>query len=582
MGDVTELCEKEIGILEATIVESHASGFYDHIDGFTIDDFEFPIAFLNSHWLLQFEGTCIPRRQELPKEAFYRHGDTFHRLVCISYTWETAEHPDPAGRVLRLVKSALGRLHSYQKFAGPAGVGGYTSLASIVQEYETSGSSEVDVPFGVFWDFGSLYQKPRRNDFENESFQHSLKYIQFLFMHPSCTVLRVSKSSSSTNLATGAGGDVQHDRLTYFDRGWPFAEMVWSSLFKKSYGRFLGCVYDISDYDTNASASFIKDGAGNEISFTEAIDVLAERFLKMARSPDRNFDSMIEIHQLRMGLLDASLPPSVQVRQPPLTPEEFETAIKTKSFMNGKNDSDILIKQYRHHFTKLLASERGLYCNDLGWSIEHVQKLSELVGAGFYSRVDVVDLSNIQLGGGTSDVSCLVRFMTANGSSLSQLQLSCTGLTHANAVQIAQNLPLNYQCRLTCIDLDGNPLGDEGINVLWPLLVQVWHVSLRRVGLSDDGVSDMTRALESSSMEEPPDGTTVCRMGKLYLDENLIRSTAALDQLYEKCETLMALSAKDNPLDTTPEYLNERRNPMPAYIATLLQQRLQDSARPEC
>ena len=116
------------------------------------------------------KGGVLPRRQELPEEAFisvkelkqmyYSSGDegdinddgSNHDkvlpLIVISFCWITAQHPDPKGEQLKTVAEALEREKA--KYAG----------LDVCDEDSDVGSSFGGFKeMGVFWDWPSLHQK---------------------------------------------------------------------------------------------------------------------------------------------------------------------------------------------------------------------------------------------------------------------------------------------------------------------------------------------------------------------------------------------------------------------------------------
>ena len=110
------------------------------------------VRLLKMSWLIAHHKArkILMRRQELPEEAFISvnelqrlygtgNGDGVLPIIAISFCWLTPAHPDPAGEQLAIVAAALE--HEQEKY----------STAS----RDFLGFQEM----GVFWDWGSIYQK---------------------------------------------------------------------------------------------------------------------------------------------------------------------------------------------------------------------------------------------------------------------------------------------------------------------------------------------------------------------------------------------------------------------------------------
>ena len=113
------------------------------------------VALLRMTWLIELAeaGGVLPRRQDIPEAAFIgveelkricrkaiadsfgnHNHDKLVPILTISFCWDEPGHPDPRGVQLQTVAAALRRLRD--EFAGYW----FTEM-------------------GVFWDWGSLYQR---------------------------------------------------------------------------------------------------------------------------------------------------------------------------------------------------------------------------------------------------------------------------------------------------------------------------------------------------------------------------------------------------------------------------------------
>lgn len=160
------------------------------------------IVLLDVSWLQRYEGERLPCRQHLPDEALVPYDEIsfgLKEVIALSYTWRSQDHPDPDRNTLEQVQKCL---------------------SSMPQRFRAHSSGKR----GLFWDYASLYQKPRSEE-QTKIFHEGLSAIPFLFMHPEISVLRVMEVISTEEVQG-------HNQTPYLERGWPFAEYCWSSLVK--------------------------------------------------------------------------------------------------------------------------------------------------------------------------------------------------------------------------------------------------------------------------------------------------------------------------------------------------------------
>ena len=115
-------------------------------------------------------------------------------VICVSYCWETPEHPDPFGRTLVKIAKAIRNLKT--------------------DEYAER------MKFAVFLDWTALPQKvngQERNAEDKAAFDDALSCMQVWYAHMLTTVL----------LLTGKQEGVS---LSYQDRGWPTFERLVSMI----------------------------------------------------------------------------------------------------------------------------------------------------------------------------------------------------------------------------------------------------------------------------------------------------------------------------------------------------------------
>ena len=115
-------------------------------------------------------------------------------VLCVSYCWETPEHPDPFGRTLVKIAKAIRNLKTDEDARGKK--------------------------FAVFLDWTALPQKvngQERNAEDKAAFDEALSCMQVWYAHMLTTVL----------LLTGKQDGVS---LSYQDRGWPTFERLVSMI----------------------------------------------------------------------------------------------------------------------------------------------------------------------------------------------------------------------------------------------------------------------------------------------------------------------------------------------------------------
>jgi len=158
---------------------------------------------LRGRWIVarNEEDEPLPRRQELPPEAFWdpmeleRHVRSHDVLiVALSYCWEEEDHPDPYGRQLEILAGVIER--------------------RLELKYPNGRRALLDV--AVFIDWCSLHQRPYGSDAERASFDRGLQDCYLWFAH---------QTSECWLLMSTAVGMVEYSK-----RGWPYFEVEISSM----------------------------------------------------------------------------------------------------------------------------------------------------------------------------------------------------------------------------------------------------------------------------------------------------------------------------------------------------------------
>lgn len=125
------------------------------------------IALLSLRWLLEERPQRLARRQDLEKQ---HHGQAHlsrrsaaellrsgrRRVLAVSYGWRTPGNPDPTGEMMQ-------------------------DLIFFLDKFVAKHHISLELTdFGVFLDFGSLYQSPRTSP-QNEAFRRALKVMASLY-----------------------------------------------------------------------------------------------------------------------------------------------------------------------------------------------------------------------------------------------------------------------------------------------------------------------------------------------------------------------------------------------------------------
>ena len=175
------------------------------------------MALLRGQWLvaLHRRGGIIARRQDLPAEAFWSAvelkelaktlgADFGVLLVALSYRWLSAAHPDPEGFHLAIVAQVAALYLKPDAERSP-----------LAAAFKRAGLCEVDVDFGLLWDFGSLHQNPRTDE-QTALFKQGLGDLPMWYGHAETTTWM------QPDLPTGFGERMLALGLaeTYDDSGW--------------------------------------------------------------------------------------------------------------------------------------------------------------------------------------------------------------------------------------------------------------------------------------------------------------------------------------------------------------------------
>jgi hypothetical protein len=348
-----------------------------------------PVRLLRLSWLLKQarRGAVLPRRQELPDEAFLSEaevralprghvGQAFEtcgclpdepsgwrdrfgrsdkplRIIAISHGWLTPEHPDPFGE--QLARFAKQVEHERQHCPGGCFEVGWSLFwnalcLGLCAGYccyviplvgQQCGDTDTQLPsgeFGVFYDFCSLHQKDangQRTAPEQAAFGTALKTMGMWYAHRLTTTVILSELPPGWPRSAEAVPFSPEDWLR--DKGWPSFE--------------------------RAVSGMIKRGTGD--SFRRIVDTAVPR---------------------RFGS---------EYRAPPMHPREFAAALSRKVFSNG-DDCEVVARLYADAFNAALGEAWALAFSQLEWKDADADAFAKVLP--LLRRVETLDLSFNRIG----------------------------------------------------------------------------------------------------------------------------------------------------------------------------------------
>ena len=267
-----------------------------------------PVRLLRLSWLLKQarRGAVLPRRQELPEEAFlseaevralprghvgqafetcgslsdepsglrdrFGHSDKPLRIISISHGWLTPEHPDPFGE--QLARFAKQIEHERQHCPGSCfevgcslccnalclGLGAGYCCYVIPLVGQQCGDTDTQLPsgeFGVFYDYCSLHQKDadgQRTQPEQAAFGTALQTMGMWYAHRLTTTVILSELPPGwPRSAEDAPFFPEEGWLR--GKGWPSFERAVSGMIKRETGDSFRRIVDPTPRFRAASAA---------------------------------------------------------------------------------------------------------------------------------------------------------------------------------------------------------------------------------------------------------------------------------------------------------------------------------------
>ena len=307
-----------------------------------------PVRLVDAHYFLGLAGYAkedgkfrlaaqprpMPRRQDLPDEAFLSHEQVQSarslgiadclRIVIVSHPWLQPDHCDPKCANLEVLGRAI--------------------RAIVVHRRGT---------VAIFLDFLSLHQKDAdgvRTANEADLFGRALSSLSDLYSHPHVFTLKVTRLPADYPAGYSFPPGTSPNRAPYEERGWCFME---------------SCV---SNFKSNRAPTWD---------------------LGMA---DTDVDSWT-IFVIRCGLATEGMH-----RLPPMTPAEFRDRLESKTFTNGKADRPLVARIYKSAFEAALGDARNLEFNGLAWDDADALTLARVVESGVLVKLERMNLYGHAMG----------------------------------------------------------------------------------------------------------------------------------------------------------------------------------------
>lgn len=341
------------------------------------------ISPLSGRWvasLFASRGDRLVRRQELPPEAFVSTAalralvdslgpDFGLAFVALSYRWLSRDHPDPNGFHLGIVGDVCRSYLGLDDSGEPGESFDSDKRSPLLAACAQHGVMRAD--FALFWDFGSLHQKPRSPS-EQIAFEGGLKALPSWYGHQdtlcwvsanssnpglaqltahwSCVRTLVCGTQMQTRLPPGFGG------LPYEASGWCYVESSMSACIKHGLRRL--------DLGLSGGVSPSTWGGSGAVS---------------AYGSERIFD------QYRLDVVCAA------DRPPPPTPAEVRRRLHDEKSFTNSSDASVVAQLYESFFEEATASATSLSFPRVGWGAAELRAFLEVLPA--FGALTSLDLS---------------------------------------------------------------------------------------------------------------------------------------------------------------------------------------------
>jgi len=413
------------------------------------------VRLVRSSWLVTWSkaGNALPRRQELPEEAFISvqelqqmvgsgNLDGVLPIIAISFCWLTPAQPDPEGKQLATVAATLEQEQP---------------------KYAKTGFSDM----GVFWDWLSIYQMDPQ------------------LWRPFITgpaKKEEAEQSPEERVQTRAYRDSRTEE-EQSDFRWALHQTM--DLWYAHQGTV---VYMLTK---------LPEGATRKVGYHDSGWTTYERCSA----------EQIKKFWLRVAwklVLDLGVADSAKARSWPVGPDDFDELIKTREFTNG-SDRDAVKALYRKMSIGQLGSVKELDFD--GMSPPTMDDARRLGGClNLCVRLKSLDVRGI----GMSDEACTWMFSVLAKGGLTQLtvlSLRDNQIGDAGVKSLAEACASGALAQLEVLDLGGNRIGDAGVTALAQscargALPQLQELYLMYNQIGDAGVTALAEAFGRGALAQ--------------------------------------------------------------------------------
>ena len=299
-----------------------------------------PIRLVDARYLIELAraGTRLARRQDLPEDAFMPL-QTLRRLGLGSSN---------SLRVVVVSHAWLTPLHPDPRGENLRLLAAALELLVRGLEDDTDEPGELRT-YAVMIDFCSALQKgaagEARSAAEGALFVKALSQMGDWYSHPETIVVKLTRMPDRYPEGYEFPAGTVPNTADYGGRGWCFEEASVAGLVKSS-----GKVLDLGQYSTSAT-------------------------------------SLLELKsQCKAG------------RSPPLTPDEFNLRLETKSFTSRNADLEQVKQLYLHAYQTRLGGATELWLRELGWGDAECELLCAVIASGVLHELGLLVLNHNDLG----------------------------------------------------------------------------------------------------------------------------------------------------------------------------------------
>ena len=358
-----------------------------------------PVRLVRAEYLIELaaSGTPLPARQEAPEAAFFNSPPDRARIVALACPWLADEHPDRDSFHLSTIAPRL------------------SAIAA------RGHGHDANRPLAVYWDYISVYHDA-----------------------PGC-ILSVEQQRLHTQGLAAAASLYAHAEVTV----WLQTRLTPASLIHGGDGASgeAAAAEGLAAARQADMAAFLRDGRCRIAYVLASLLTPAHALLDLGRLPNPVLkDAHASAPLLAMSIDAPPAAPGEMRRSPPLTPARLEAECVARSVFSSAADRSTLLDAHSVTATTIAADADTLWLTSLYWGDAEMAFLIEALPLYYLS------LRSLNLAGNHLTEASVAALATALPPSVTDLDLSYTGLTDAAADALCRHLP----CRLSRLNLDGN------------------------------------------------------------------------------------------------------------------------------